>query len=154
VKRKQGEIQMKYGIKQVLIILLSFIVVGCGSAQYIKTSYTDDSCLLYVFRDSFTLMYSFDIEIDNKTYAKLSDETYTSIYLPTGARTVKANWFPGSGGVDLDVEVTCDPKETKYIAFTGEVDGIVGGITRKIYSIGLTKKTAEKRMKNYKKIGG
>lgn len=140
-------------IKKIIAVFSCMFIVGCGASQYIKTSYTDDSCLVYIFRDSFTLLYSFDVEIDKKTYAKLSDETYTSIYLPTGEHTIKANWFPGSGGVDLDVPITCKPKETLYVAFSGHVEGMVGGMKRKIYSFGLTEDDAKNRMENYKKTG-
>jgi hypothetical protein len=144
---------VKNGFKYLGILILSLIVIGCGASQYIKTINTEDSCQVYVFRDSFVLLYSFDVEIDEKAYAKLSDETYTNLYLPSGKHIVSAYWFPSSGGVDLDVPITCNPKETLYLAFTGEVEGMGGGFRRKIYALSLTKEAANKRMGKYKKVG-
>ena len=140
-------------IIKITVVAMCILIVGCGASQYIKTSNTEDSCQVYVFRDSFALLYSFDLEVDKKAYAKMSDESYIRLYLPSGNRTISANWFTGSGGVDLDVPITCNPKETLYIAFSGKAEGAVGGFTRKIYSFGLSEEDANKRMQSYKKIG-
>jgi len=144
---------VKY-INRGLLTGICLIITGCGAAQYIKTSYTDDSCLVHVFRDDFTLIYSFDVVIDKKTYAKLNDQSYTDIYLPAGEYVITANWFPGSGGVDLDVPITCSPKETLNIAFTGHIEGAPGGgMRRKIMAGKLTDDAAKRRMETYKKVG-
>ncbi|WP_455375237.1 hypothetical protein [Kaarinaea lacus] len=140
-------------IKKGIILILGSIMMGCGSTQYIKTSASDDNCLVNVFRDTFTLLYSFDVDVDKISYARLSDETYTGIYLPSGDHVVTASWTPGSGGVNLDVPVSCKPKQIINIAFSGHVEGAVGGMNRKIYANGLSEDAAQRRMETYKRVG-
>jgi len=136
-------------IKYLSVILSLSLLSGCGTARYIVPEVKGDSCKVYVFRDSFHLVWSLTVDVKTDTYAKLNDKTYTHFKLPVGEHIVEANWAPGSGGVDLDVPLTCKVNETAYIVFFGTYDGYY----RTIKGGYLSKEQAEEKMRTHKLAG-
>ncbi|WP_455220731.1 hypothetical protein [Kaarinaea lacus] len=142
------------GIKRHAVLILFLIVVifstGCGSTRYVVPEVAGDSCEVYVFRDSFLLLWSMYIDVAGQTYAKLSDETYTKFKLPVGRRVVHANWAPGTGGIDLDVPFNCEANKTHYLVFFGYVTG-----NKRIIKGGqISQSKAEYRITSYQLAGG
>lgn len=144
------EIQMKK-LKYIIFAIVAFTICGCGTSAYVIQDSKPDvaACKINVFRDQFTLIWSMNIQANGRTFAKLSDGSYTSFYLEAGEQKVKAAWNFLAGGVNLEVPFQCANGETVNIAFWGYVDGnqrtINGGI--------LTQEAAEKRLETYKKAG-
>ena len=137
-------------ITHFIAIALVLTLAGCGSAQYKQSTIEVDEpyCVVYVFRDEFTLVWSMNIKVGGTTYAKLSDNFYASFPLKTGERIVEARWNFLAGGIDLDVPIECRENEEIYVAFWGYVEGN----TRHIKGARITRAAAEQRFATHKEI--
>ena len=135
--------------KYLFIILSTALLSSCGITKYATPVFQGERCNVYVFRDSFALVWSVSIVSEKVTYAKLDDESFTTFELPVGERVIEAKWPFLSGGVDLKVPLTCESNSNYYIAFHGDADYN----TRVIRGGFIDKPSADERVSSYVLVG-
>lgn len=132
-------------IKLLGLVLTVTLISSCGTTKYATPIFAGERCTVYVFRESFALVWSMGIVSDKVTYAELDDESFTTFEIPVGERIVEAQWPFLSGGVDLEIPFTCESKKNYYIAFRGD-----GGYNSRIIKGGqIDKADADEKIRNY-----
>ncbi len=138
-------------IKRVSLAVFMTFLSSCTTVSYIAAvPPSQNSCLVYVFRDDFVLAYSNYIKVDGVTYAQLLDQSYTKFNLSTGEKEINVRWFPGSGGVNLDVKIPCLENNTHYVTSGGTYNYGYPVSTRRIVARQISKAEAESRMRSYR----
>jgi hypothetical protein len=134
-----------------IVLIVSIVLSGCGTSRYVlnQANVNEPTCKVFVFRDKFTLLWSFNIDVNGVNYAKLKDETYISFNLPKGEHVIEANWAILSGGIDLKTSVTCEPESSIYLAFKGQGNFDGRYLRRKIEAVLISEEAAQNRIKNY-----